>query len=205
MATLSVSNPTSPTRLSVTEARAVKQLDPAVKVRTTGITNFGAVADSQGQSPNVGMPSSITFTLDNSAGVAGKDYRIGDPDDWVVALAGFAGTVQPDRSSGISGMNFARAVTQAPVSVIGINYSSTSGAVQFGNPFFFVQGEVNGSALKRPMNIAEYQRNTQFNDNLMTLRFEQPFRMDWNTGFFITAGIAQVVNVTLMFGAAAYR
>lgn len=188
-----------------TEARAVRTLDPSTKVRTTGITNFGAVADAQGQSPNVGMPSSITFTLDNSTGVATKGYRIGDADDWVVALAGFAGTAQPDRSSGISGANFAKAVAQAPLAVIGINYSATSGAVQFGEQFFFVQGEVNGSALKRPMNIAEYQRNTQFNDNLMTLRFDQPFRMDWNTGFYINAGIAQVVNVTLMFGAAGYR
>lgn len=201
MPTLSVSRPA----LSVEQSRAVKQLDPTTKVRTTGITNFGAVADSAGQSNSLGMPSSITFALDNSAGVAVKGYRIGDPQDWVVAANGFAGTVQPDRSSGISGANFAYAVTQAPMTVIGINYSATSGAVQFSQPFFFCSADVNGSGLKKPMNIAEYQRNTQYNDNLMTLRFENPFRLDWNTGFYILAGIGQLVNVTLMFGAAGYR
>lgn len=185
--------------------RAIKQLDPTTKVRSTGITNFGAVADSAGESNSLGMPSSITFTLDNSGGAAVKGYRIGDPNDWVCGAAGFVGTVQPDRSSGISGANFAQAVTQAPMAVIGVNYSSTSGAVQFSSPFFFVSADVNGSALKKPMNIAEYQRNTQFNDNLMTLRFENPFRLDWNTGFYILAGIGQLVNVTLMFGAAGYR
>lgn len=81
------------------------------------------------------MPSSSTFTLDNSGGATAKAYRIGDPDDRVVALAGFAGSVQPDRSSGISGLNFARTVTQAPMALIGINYRSTSGAVQWEDPF----------------------------------------------------------------------
>lgn len=187
------------------QARAVRQLDPQTKVRTTGITNFGAVADAAGQSNSLGMPSSLTLTLDNSLGGSTKDYRIGDPQDWVVNVNGYPGTNHADRSSGISAANFAAAVTQAPVAVIGINYSATSGAVQFAEPFYFCAADVNGSGMKKPMNIAEYQRNTQYNDNLMTLRFDTPFRLDWNTGFFIRAGIAQVVNVTLMFGAAGYR
>lgn len=200
MATLSSSR-----TASVMEARAVKTLDPNVKVRTTGITNFGAVADAQGQTMGVGMPNSLSLILDNSGGVAAKAYRIGDPNNWSVATAGFTGAVDPDRSSGIAPAAFAQTTTQAPVSIVGINYSATSGAVQFAEPFFWVQADVDGSALKKPVNIAEYQRNTQYNANLMTLRFDQPFRLDWNTGFYISAGIAQIVTVTLMFGAAGYR
>lgn len=195
----------SNTRGAAGSERAIKQLDPTVKVRNTGITNFGAVAEASGQSNSVGMPSSINFTLDNGSGGTTKAYRIGDPDDWAVAQAGFTGTVQPDRSSGISGAAFAKAVSYAPMAVAGMSYSSTSGAVQFGSPFYFVESEVSGAALKTPINVAEFQRNTAQNDNLITMAFATPFVLDWNTGFYILVQANQVVNITLMFGAAGNR
>lgn len=203
MATLAISR----NRVGETAAanRAIRQLDPTIKVRRTGITNFGSVARAGGQTTSLGMPSSITFTLDNSLGGTAAGYRIGDDQDWVVELNGYTGTALADASSGISAKAFGVAVAQAPVAVGGINYSSTSGAVQFGLPFFFCQGEVDGTRSAKPVNIAEYQRNTANNANLMTLEFQDPFVLDWNTGFYILAGIGQVVQVTLMFAAADNR
>jgi len=188
-----------------TTNRAVQTLDPAVKVRTTGILNFGSVAQSIGQGPGVGMPTSLTLTLDNSAGAVVKSYKIGDPQNWILPAIGIAGAVDADRSSGIPAAAFAATITQAPVTVMAINYRATSGAVQFAMPFRFITADVDGSAASKPVNLAEYQRNTSYDPNLMTLEFQNQFRLDWNRAFFITAGIGQVVSVTLMFGAAGYR
>lgn len=188
----------------VQAARAVQKLDPTVKVRQTGITSFGAVAQSAGQSNGIGMPTSITLTFDNSAGVAAKDYKIGDADNWILATVGKT-AVQADRSSGISGAALAKVFAQAPMTVLGLTYTSTSGAVQFSQPFTYITGEVDGTGLTKPVNMAEYQRNTAYDPNMLTLEFQNQFVLDWNTAFYISAGIGQLVNVTLLFGAASYR
>lgn len=190
---------------SVVQSRAVSKLDPTVKVRSTGITNFGAVAKAEGQGPSTGMPTSLSLVLDNSAGVAVKLYRIGDPDGWILPAGGFAGAVDADRTNGISAIAFGRAVGQAPMTVQAINYRATSGAVQFSQPFFYITADVDASATKKPVNVSQYQRNTAQDPNLMTLEFDNQFTMDWNRAFVITAGIGQIVTVTLMFGAAGYR
>lgn len=184
--------------------RAVQKLDPTVKTRSTGITNFGAVAQSSGQGPSTGMPTSLSFVLDNSGGVATKDYKIGDPDTWVLLAAGLAG-VAADSTSGISAAAFANVIGQAPMTVQAINYRATSGAVQFSKPFKYITADVDGSATVKPVNMAEYQRNTADDPNLLTLEFGNQFTLDWNRAFYIQAGIGQLVTVTLMFGAAGYR
>lgn len=190
---------------TIQAARAVNKLDPTVKVRNTGITNFGAVARSSGQGPTTGMPTSLSLVLDNSAGAVAKLYKIGDPDGWILGNVGLGAAVQPDRSSGITGLAFANVVSQAPVTVQAINYRSTSGAVQFSELFKYVTGDVDGSATMKPVNMAEYQRNTADDPNLLTLEFDNQFTLDWNRAFVISAGIGQLVTVTLMFGAAGYR
>ena len=202
MATISVARTPQPT---IEASRAVNKLDPTIKVRATNITNFGAVAQSGGQGPTTGMPTSITLVLDNSAGVASKLYRIGDADNWVAAAGGYTGAAWPDRTSGISAAAFAAAVAQAPMTVQAINYAATSGAVQFPELFKYITGDVDGSATIKPVNMPEYQRNTSNDPNLLTLEFTNQFVLDWNRAFVIRAGIGQLVNVTLMFGAAGYR
>ncbi len=91
---------------TATQSRAVSKLDPTVKVRSTGITNFGAVAKAEGQGPTTGIPTSLTLVLDNSAGGAAKLYRIGDPDNWILPAAGFPGAVDADRTNGIAAAAF---------------------------------------------------------------------------------------------------
>lgn len=199
MATLRLAN-----NQTLQQARAVQKLDPTVKTRSTGITNFGAVAQSSGQGASTGMPTSLSFVLDNSAGIAVKDYKIGDPDGWLLPLIGIT-AVDADRTSGIPAAAFNKVIAQAPLTVLAINYRSTSGAVQFSEPFQYIVGDVDSSATKKPVNMAEYQRNTADDPNLLTLEFQNQFSMDWNRAFWVRAGIGQLVTVTLMFGAAGYR
>lgn len=190
---------------TITSARAVSKLDPTIKVRNTPITNFGAVARAEGQGPSTGMPTSLTLVLDNSAGVAAKLYRIGDPDSWILPAAGFTGAVDADRTNGIPALAFGKAMAQAPMTVQAINYRSTSGAVQFAETFMYITADVDGSSTTKPVNVSQYQRNTAQDPNLMTLEFDNQFTLDWNRAFVISAGIGQLVSVTLMFGAAGYR
>ncbi len=204
MATIGLTRGTYPTQ-TIEATRAVNKLDPTVKVRATGITNFGAVAQSGGQGPTTGMPTSLTLVLDNSGGATAKLYKIGDPDNWVLPAAGITTAVNADRSSGISGAAFGSVIGQAPMTVQAINYASTSGAVQFSQLFKYVTADVDGSATLKPVNMAEYQRNTADDPNLLTLEFGNQFVLDWNRAFVISAGVGQLVNITLMFGAAGYR
>jgi|GEM_PF-3574610 len=185
--------------------RAAVKLDPTVKTRNQGITSFGSVAQGHGPVSATSLPSSVTFTLDNSAGAVTKLYKIGDTTGGLATLVNKAAAVVPDSSSGASVAFFQYSLGVAPVTVQAINYSATSGAVQFPQSFTYVTGDINGRANITPLNTPEYQRNNAFNPNLLTLEFPNQYKLDWNDAFFITAGIGQVVQVTLMIGAASYR
>lgn len=188
---------------SASSLRAASKLDPSVRVRQADIGRFGAVAQAQGPAGGK-MPSSVTFTLNNSAGVTAKAYKIGDYANLIEDILGKA-IADADSSSGgsVGGANYSFGV--APVTVKAINYASTSGAVQFPQQFQYASADMNGRLDLIPVNTPEYQRNNAYNPNLLTLEFGDQFVLDWNRAFLITAGIGQTVTVTLMFGAAAYR
>jgi hypothetical protein len=205
MATLKQMAPRATILTKSTSDRAAVKLDPTVKTRLQGVTSFGSVATAHGPVSSTSMPSSVTFTLDNSGGAVAKDYKIGDTTGGIAALVGRGTSVVPDSSSGATVAFFQYSLGVAPVTVQAINYSATSGAVQFPQYFAYATGDINGRVNVTPLNTPEYQRNNAFNANLLTLEFPNQFKLDWNDAFFITAGIGQVVSVTLMFGAAAYR
>ena len=203
MPTLSVSR-LGPSRATADTLRAASKLEqPNVRVRQTDITRFGAVSMAQGASGSK-MPSSVTLTLNNSAGVATKEYKIGDYANLIEDILGRT-IADADASSGgsVGGLNYSFGV--APVTVKAMNYSSTSGAVQFPQRLQYAVADVNGMIDVQPINPTEFVRNNAYNPNLLTMEFGDQFTLDWNRAFLITAGIGQTVSVTLMFGAAAYR
>lgn len=190
---------------SIERARIQQRLAPTPKVRQTPITNFGSVAQARGyQSSTSRMPSSITFTLDNSAGVAVATYVIGDPNGLVQGALGVTWT-QPTTVQGSTVAAVQESFSTMPVLVKGINYASTSGAVQFSQLFAFCEADVNGFFNRSPININEFLRNDAQNPNLQTATFDDPWELDANSGFQIVAGIAQLVTVTLILGGAAGR
>ena len=184
--------------------RQATRLAPDIQVSTKGIDSFGAVANTRGYSSNSRrMPSAFTVVLDNLLGVAPALYMVGDPNGIVASKLG--GAYLPATSAtGITVAALQASLNQAPVLITGINYRSTSGAVQFDERFDFADGDLD-RVQTQGLVVPQYIRNTANDPNLLTLRFDEGFELDWNAGFIISAGIAQRVSLTFMIGAAAGR
>jgi hypothetical protein len=184
--------------------RQATRLAPDIQVSTKGIDSFGAVANTRGYSSNARrMPSAFTVVLDNSAVGVATLYMIGDPNGIVASKLG--GAYLPATSAtGITVAALQASLNQAPVLITGINYQSTSGLVQFAERLDFADGDLD-RVQTQGLVVPQYIRNTANNPNLLTLRFDEGFELDWNAGFIVSAGANQRVVMTFMIGAAAGR
>lgn len=180
------------------------RLAPEVQVNTNGISAFGSVAQARGYSSNTRrIPSAVTLICDNSAGVAAQLYMIGDPNGMVAAKFGIT-AIAPTSVTGLTPAAFNASLVGGPLLVRGINYKATSGAVQFDQRFQFADADLDRGQLT-DLVVPQYIRNTANDPNLLTLEFGEGFELDWNSGFILSAGIAQRVSLTLLIGAAAGR
>ena len=180
------------------------RLNPAIQVNTNGISSFGSVAQARGYSSNARrIPSAVTLICDNSAGVAAQLYMIGDPNGMVAAKFGIT-AIPPTSVTGLTPAAFTASLVGGPLLVTGLNYNSTSGAVQFSQRFQFADADLDRGQLI-DLVVPQYVRNTAQDPNLLTLEFGEGFELDWNSGFILSAGIAQRVTITLFVGAAAGR
>lgn len=187
-------------------ARAVESLADTTRVRSTGISSYGSVANAPGFKGNLGLPSSVTVTMDNSGGGAALQYVIGDQMGLIAAnLNGAVAYTQPTSSSTGSVAAMQASFGFAPITVLGIVYNATSGATQFPQRFRYAKSDIDGGILAKPVNTPEFQRPTNFNANQLVLEFANQFVLDEKSAFVLTVAAGQLVSLTLMVGAASYR
>ena len=181
------------------------RLDPAIQVNTEGITSFGSVAGSRGFSSNSRrMPSAVVFVLDNSEGEEAELFYVGDGGGIVRGKLGLSEAAPATSTPGNTVAAVYQSFTNAPIMVSGINYEATDGDSQFSERFQFADADLDRGQLQDIV-VPQYIRNTSQNPNLLTLRFDEQFELDWNAGFFINVGAGQRVTLTLMIGSAAGR
>lgn len=180
------------------------RLSPDIQVNTQGISSFGSVAQARGYSSNARrIPSAVTIICDNSGGAAAVLYMIGDPNGMVAAKFGLT-AIPPTAVTGLTPAAFTASLVGGPLLVRGMNYNATSGPVQFSQRFQFADADLDRGQLI-DLVVPQYVRNTAQDPNLLTLEFGEGFELDWNSGFILSAGIAQRVTLTLFVGAAAGR
>lgn len=190
---------------TVEQARVVARLTPPPKVRQTPITSFGSVATGRGFVSSVSrMPTSITYVLDNSAAAVGTTYVLGDPNGLVQGALGVTWT-QPTSVQGSTVAAAQESYNTMPVTVAGLNYAATSGAVQFGQLLAFCEADANGFFTQSPININEFLRNDAQNPNLQTCTFQEQYELDANSAFRVAVAAGQIVTMTLLIGGAAGR
>lgn len=184
--------------------RVREMVRPAPMVRQTGITAFGSVQQAAGFNPNVNrLPSSFTALITNATGGT-LTYVVGDPAGMVAAQTGIAFTALTGVGSGtVASLN--QSFGFAPVLVMGVNYSATSGATQFPLQFRFISADFNGQFDAQPIILNEAIRNTAQNANLLTVQFPTPYRLDWNGCFALTVATGQSVQATFFVEAADNR
>lgn len=189
---------------AVVDGRQAERLTPPVQVSTTGITSFGSVAETRGYSSNSRrMPSSIILVMDNSAGLTPRTYVVGDPDGMVTGKTGATYT-QPTRAQGTSVAAIQNSLRSASLLIKGVNYSCTNGPVQFAENFQFADADYDKLQIT-DIFPTEAERNTAQNPNLLTLSFKEPYELDWNSAFLITAAPGELVTLTFFIGAASGR
>lgn len=187
--------------------RVARAISASTVVNRNGITSMGNVQDVAGASD--AMPANLTsFVVNFVNGTGGAlNYVLGDPTGIIRNLINPT-TVPGDPTTAGGGVivtGLQQSFGLAPVLVHGINYSATSGATQFPQSLQWCEADVNGNLTRNPIIVAEAQRNTAFNANLLTLRFGNPYRMDWNGCFFITVAAGQTVSWTVFVEAATNR
>jgi hypothetical protein len=166
-----------------------------------GISQVGGVGGSLAATPmSNGIPSTITFFLDNSASASAATYILFDAVGQVAATLG--GTLEaPDQVNGGLTTNTAlkAALVGQPMVVKGFNYAVTTGSsAQFRQSMRYHLGRIDGSLATVPIFVSSAQRNTQQNANLLTI--EQPFLISQFGAVTITVAANTAVNLDFFVG-----
>jgi hypothetical protein len=180
---------------------------------TTSPVRQGALADGAGYQTIVTDPvisqygsvselsdaSGSFFVLEFAPVGADTTYVIGDPFD-IIEFAGGATWSEPTRSTTSSIAGLKSSFVNAQV-IVGVNYEATS-AAQFGQQMRRVSGDNSGAFQSKPLNVQGAQRNTQYNDKLLTIKFPGGLRMDQYNAITLTVLDGQTVTATFFVGAA---
>ncbi|QNR22952.1 hypothetical protein [Croceimicrobium hydrocarbonivorans] len=179
--------------------QAYKQASIGRQVNNRPISNIGAVA--QGGGLGFGsdiMPETITANYANetatpvtvmlfdplgiNAGILGGTYV--DPTSW---------------SGGLSNALIKEFFKHRPSSFKGFNYRVTTGsAAQFDQAVKWHKGQIDGSSVTRPLNIGQYQRNTQQNTLIQTI--DTQFYIDQFSAMTFVVGANTTIAVDFVFG-----
>ncbi len=145
------------------------------------------------------MPA-ISYTLDNSAGIAIQRYLIGDPTGMIAVLIDTigGGVVNPDLVQGNAlfvspNKNFFFSVGLVYSS---INYLTSSDEAQFSQPFKLITVNSAGEISSEGVNMASAQRNSQFNNLLLTLTGE--YMLDVHRGIQVDVLAGEKVTLTFV-------
>lgn len=155
------------------DARArYQQVAVGKQVSLEDIATIGAVAN-RGQVGSFGdmTPETLTLTYANSTSTP-VNLLIFDPEGMVEALNSGTTYVKPSSwSSGLTNAVTNKFFANRPVLLKGFNYRVTTGtAAQFDNAVKYWKVSPDGGIFQKPLNIGQYQRNTQQNTLIQTVK-----------------------------------
>ena len=134
--------------------------------------------------------SAFTLVLDNATAAA-VNYRMFDNDGVVEAI----GSAMTAATSGTITPTALDATTSAtPIVMSGFNYQTSSDSSQFAETFDIVRGSIDGRIVKHPNIIAKANRNTQYQDTLLTI--DERFVVDGQTAVEVTVLAGEKVTLT---------
>ena len=168
------------------------------QINMQSINRVGAVAN-RGQigSGSDIFPETITATYTNST-TTPVTLLLFDPAGLVAAVAGLSGTVSPTWGSGISNAVNNKWFENRPVVFSGFNYRVTTGsAAQYDNQIFYRKAGIDGSSFSKPLNIGQYQRNTQQNTTIQTV--EAQFVIDQFAALTLVVGANTTIALDFYF------
>lgn len=177
-------------------ASPAAELQPPVMAVGAPISNVGSVSTLPGYQGMLPPLDSFSVTLANASSVA-FTYIIGDPTGGLENAIG--GTLNDPTSCSWNG---AGGVTPmklsfgyAPVAIRGFNYQTSSNASQFFQTFQVVTADIKNNIIRNPLPIAQAQRNTQFNDLLLTIDLARPVILNWQNALVVTVLAGETVNI----------
>lgn len=179
---------------------AANSIAPNVEVSETEIQSFGSVSQVTGGS---GSLSYFSLQLTNSSSNR-LTYIIGDPNGIVESAFAPAVAYSQPISNTISYAAILASLVSGALNITGINYSVTTSANQFNNPFQFVSADIDGSSHSQPVGVALAKRNNQFNANLLTLKFRRCILDDLHA-LRLQVDPGESVGLDFFVGAAANR
>ena len=172
--------------------RSEGSVAPESIVLNPTISQFGSVSELDAGDADF---FTLEFTV---AGTVAKTYVIGDPDG-IVEAAADVNWEEPTRS-GTSTVAAIKAQFSSPFLIMGMNYEVTS-TPQFAQKLKLVSGNTSGAFYAKPINISGAQRNTQYNDKLLTIKFPGGIRLDRFTAMTLKVLGGQTVTLTFFVGA----
>lgn len=136
----------------------------------------------------------FSVTLDNSTGTQAATYRVFDAAGVVDAIQGATGVNDPD-SATITYSALVETIKSFPIVIKSFNYEVTTNA-QFSNPFKVLRGTIQGDIDAQSTIISAAQRNTQFQDNLLTV--QKRMIIDAQTAIDLDVKASELVTLTFM-------
>lgn len=181
-------------------ARYEQQAVIGKQVNSESIATIGAVAN-RGQVGSLGdmMPETLTATYANTTSTP-VNLLVFDPEGLIDALNAGTTYVSPSSwSSGLTNSVVNKLFANRPVIMSGFNYRVTTGtAAQFDNAVKYNKGMVDGTTFGKPLNIGQYQRNTQQNTLIQTVKVR--FQIDQFSGLSVVVGANTTIALDFYIG-----
>lgn len=171
-------------------------MQPKTQVNGNVNKQIGATVDMGsflGVSP---VPTTLTYTLNNSAGMTAVNYMIGDAIGVIAAGADLT-VSNPSLANGLAGLVAPQKAgfQSRPVVIRTINYKTSSDATQFDQVFRAYVGNLAGEVVPKNIYPSAAERNTAENTLLLTLQGE--WALSDLSGLYITVLAGETVSLTL--------
>lgn len=137
----------------------------------------------------------FSVTLDNLTGTQAATYRIFDAAGVVDAIQGATAISDPD-SATITYSALVETIKSFPIVIKSFNYEVTTSNAQFSNPFKVLRGTIQGDIDVQSTIISAAQRNTQFQETLLTV--QKRMVIDAQTAIDLQVDASEQVVLTFM-------
>lgn len=188
----------------IAQVNTVAKLSPGVQSLNNPVSNMGSVSKINVPVGNPSALGSFRVALTSASGAA-KNFIIGDPSGLLSSLKGGTNAAPDSWTGGITVAAAQATFAYAPVAIKSINYQVTASSAQFANTFQYLIGDIDGSFRFENIPVNAAQRNTAYNDKLLTIEFEQPLVLSWNRALFLNVNDGEDVYLEFTPCAAANR
>jgi hypothetical protein len=175
-----------------------------LQVSNGDVSAVGAVALAPSISTSQDLGNAITFTLDNSAGLAAVTFKMFDALGLLLQIGGVTATAAVYETSGLTTAFNSESIAN-PYTFTGFNISAQENSSSLMSKVKFYELSSTGPYKVSPLNLGAANRNSQFNSNLLTFQLSAGFTASGNRAVTYPVPAGEVITFVWFTGGQSNR